>query len=668
MIIFATLQNMKKLLITVFLACTGAAMAQVGLNTTVLVNAKADIGGTITLTWPKFNSAGSIQIYKNSSSTPMNFTSVTATLDTSKTQWTDANAQPGNAYEDAVVKLNTSNAATAVGYIMAGNKTKEITAQGGVILVVDSNYIKPLVNEIKTLVQDLNGSGMPVTLIYAGRKEKVTTVKDRIRAAHDNTKPTPSYLYLLGHIPVPYSGNYTGNVDRCAFPPDGHVEGSGNHTGAWPADMYYAEFDGFYTDNVVNTTTGSLARNHNIPGDGKFDECRNINAMVLKMGRVDLFDMPIFQKSDTVLVKNYLNRAHDWRLNLISYVDRGLIDDNFGGIDLSATGWNTIVSCIPRDSVFGNRDYFTAQNKGNYLWSYGCGAGSYTSCSGIGAVNNFNPGIYNNIFTALAGSFFGDWDITNNFLRAPLASGSLVSFWGGIPKWYNHYFGLGGTIGTCTQISQNSTEQSFNDAQNKLHIALMGDPTLTLRTVPATGKLSAISQTGSVKLNWVKAKGKFDGYNIYRVDTVTNTWTKLNTTIIVDSFYTDSKNYVNGKHKYAVRAVRLETTGSGTYYNLGTSNFAWVNHTNAIYEMPKIQVQLAPNPAENSFEIQLNALSAAAAEIKILDISGKQVAFTSAIMSYNALRCDVSKVPNGIYFVQITCKEGQVTEKLIIQN
>jgi hypothetical protein len=196
----------------------------------------------------------------------------------------------------------------------------------------------------------------------------------------------------------------------------------------------------------------------------------------------------------------------------------------------------------------------------------------------------------------------------------------------------------------------------------------MGDPTLTLRTVPATGKLSAISQTGSVKLNWVKAKGKFDGYNIYRVDTVTNTWTKLNTTIIVDSFFTDSKNYVNGKHKYAVRAVRLETTGSGTYYNLGISNFAWVNHTNAIYEMPKIQVQLAPNPAENSFEIQLNALSAAAAEIKILDISGKQVEFTSAIMSYNALRCDVSKVPNGIYFVQITCKEGQVTEKLIIQN
>ncbi|MCC7298385.1 MAG: hypothetical protein IT244_08640, partial [Bacteroidia bacterium] len=528
---------MKKALLLLISFAMLSAKAQVGLNQTVLINAIANGNGTITLKWPKGIFTGNYKIYKNTSANPLSFTTALATLPSTDTTWTDANFTAGSSAEYAVTKVNTSNQTLALGYIKAGNKAPETPSFGGLILLVDSNYRLPLSSEINTLVTDLTQNGYIVNLMYAGRKEKVTAIKDRIQNLYNAAKPTPQYLYLLGHIPVPYSGAFRSmdSLYACAFPPDGHVEGVGNHTGAWPADVFYAEFEGFYTDNSVTVLSSPSSRHHNIPQDGKYDQCNPPSPLVLKMGRVDLFDMPLFSKSDTVLVKDYLNKVHNWRMDKVAYVERGLIDDNFGGLDLSGTGWNTMVACMPRDSVFNNRDYFTAQNQGNYLWSFGCGAGSYTTCSGIGGTNNFNPGIFNNIFTALSGSYFGDWDVKNNLLRAPLCAGSLMSFWGGIPKWYAHYFGLGLPMGYSTQVTQSSTAQSFNGSENRVHIALMGDPTLTLRCVPPAGKLSVSSAANKVNLSWNKATGKLDGYVVYKIDTVTNNWVRLNTNIITDS-------------------------------------------------------------------------------------------------------------------------------------
>ena len=85
-------------------------------------------------------------------------------------------------------------------------------------------------------------------------------------------------------------------------------------------------------------------------------------------------------------------------------------------------------------------------------------------------------------FTILAGSFFGDWDITNNFLRAPLCKTSLASFWGGIPKWYVHTMALGKHIGYGARTSINNQAFYFNGQFNNAHYlvsnALMGDPYL----------------------------------------------------------------------------------------------------------------------------------------------------------------------------------------------
>ena len=56
------------------------------------------------------------------------------------------------------------------------------------------------------------------------------------------------------------------------------------------------------------------------------------------------------------------------------------------------------------------------------------------------------------------GSYFGDWDSPNNFLRAPLATPTytLTSAWAGRPYWMFHHMALGETIGFSTRLTQNN--------------------------------------------------------------------------------------------------------------------------------------------------------------------------------------------------------------------
>src|SRR5581483_8956717 len=135
-----------------------------------------------------------------------------------------------------------------------------------------------------------------------------------------------------------------------------------------------------------------------------------------------------------------------------------------------------------------------------YLLAYGCGAGSYNSISGLGNAGLYNgtntPEIVNSdthgVFNLLFGSWLGDWDHEDDILRAPLATDyGLVSVWSGRPHWFIHPMGVGETIGYVTQLTQNNNglyQTQINTAQHRIHIALMGDPTLRLHpVVPVSG-------------------------------------------------------------------------------------------------------------------------------------------------------------------------------------
>ena len=146
------------------------------------------------------------------------------------------------------------------------------------------------------------------------------------------------------------------------------------------------------------------------------------------------------------------------------------------------------------NSAIIETDFFNNMNTNSYKWSYGCGAGSYTGASGIGNTTDFANDSLLSVFMILFGSYFGDWDSQDNFLRAPLASGlTLTNCWAGRPNWYFHHMSLGENIGYSTVLSQNNASLYISGfGERYCTSALMGDPTLRLHTVAPPANLTII--------------------------------------------------------------------------------------------------------------------------------------------------------------------------------
>jgi hypothetical protein len=101
----------------------------------------------------------------------------------------------------------------------------------------------------------------------------------------------------------------------------------------------------------------------------------------------------------------------------------------------------------------------------------------------------------------------------------------------------------------------------------QVHIALMGDPTLRLQYVAPPSALDAIDVAGDVELTWeASPDAGILGYNVYRSADPGGPFTRLNVDLVPDVSYPDTDPLV-GESTYMVRAVRLEESASGTYYD-----------------------------------------------------------------------------------------------------
>ena len=641
-----------KLTLTLFISILFSfhLSGQIAKTQVLQINAKPSTTGT-TLEWNARSFTGRYLIYKRNNLSTNDWGNAIATVPSNNNSYTDNNLTPGKAAEYRVVQVNGSNQSQSFGYIYAGNQYQESIIKKGIILMIDSTFITSLKTEVERLTEDLELEDWLVYTSYAGRNETPVEVKAKIKQITDNNAEI-STLFLLGHIAVPYSGDFS--ASSSFPPPDGHVEGVGNHTGAWAADAYYGDLDGTWTDLFVERETGNQNRNHNVVGDGKFDQSRIPSDLELEVGRVDLFDMPIFTKSETELLRSYLDRNHIWRTQKRTARQRAVIDNNFGGFNLASTGYHNFSTFFDLDSI-ADGDYFTNLENGSHLWSYGCGAGSYTRANGIGTTTDFRDKSPDNVFTILAGSFFGDWDVRNNFLRAPLGNNALASFWGGIPKWYIHTMGLGKHIGFGTRVSANNKtfyfNGAFNNSYNLIHIALMGDPTLKNAHLPQVKSLSANSANNQVQLNWTSAKGNFDGYAVYRVNPDNGNYVRITEKPVSDTFYTDESNWFTNDYVYTVRAIRLETTGSGSYVNIGGGVEQKVKHVNNLDHVETNQNVAYPSPNSTGvFKLRNSNIK----ETKIYDLQGRTI---SHLFTNHTIKLD--NIAKGTYLLKLTYQNGQ---------
>ncbi|HYG53569.1 MAG TPA: T9SS type A sorting domain-containing protein [Flavobacteriales bacterium] len=619
----------------------------------------------ITLTWSADADASSFSVYRKLKGAS-SWGAVLATVSSASTSYADATAVVGTQY-DYRVTMNSSTTPVKYGYCASGINVQANSNRGIALVVIENSYLSnsAFQTAVDQTLMDLELDGWYTKTIYVTSTDAVATVKSGIVTKYNEDPAKTKLLLLLGHVPVPHSG---------ALNPDGHSD----HIGAWPADMFYGDMNGTWTDATVNVVSSSNTRNHNTPGDGKYDQDYIPSDIELQVGRVDLAELPSFTETEEMLLLRYMDKLHRFKTAQIQVQDRGLIDDNFTSYSegFSQNGYKNFSPLVGRANITTANDYFTELSyttgtTGTYLWSYGCGGGWYAGAGGIGSTANFPPDTLSTVFTMLFGSYFGDWDYSDAFLRAPLAQGNtLTNCWAGRPNWHFYTMAMGENIGYSARLTQNNTSLYFGSTigglARMITINLMGDPALRMHYIEQPGSLNIAAGGTSNTLTWTASAGGSEiGYNVYRRYTDSTDFVKLNSSLITGTSFSDMTLPVAGTVYYYVKAVELKTTPSGAYYNESLAVRDSAQVTVGMTETPGMDVAVYPNPSKGNITVQFNGVGANAT-ISVVNAIGETVYVRPGVnTTLNEISLDVNA---GVYFVRVNTNNGTLTKKVVIER
>jgi hypothetical protein len=506
-----------------------------------------------------------------------------AVVDGSATSWTDTSVAVGQRYEYRIIK-ETNDGYLGHSYLMAGIRAPILEDTGQILLLVRDNISSSAGAELEQLRKDLILEGWEVLRQDVSGSATPPQVRSAIINAYNASGGKLKQVILIGHVAVPYSGNIF---------PDGHD----NHKGAWPADGYYGDVSGTWTDSTVNTQTAERDVNWNVPGDGKFDQGTYPAVLKLAVGRIDFFEMTCYAnkpqaRSEIDLTRQYLNKDHAFRTGQWQVSNRGLVLDNFGLRDtngVSATAWANFAGFFgaSANSRMDLNTYFPRLTSESALWTWTAGGGSYYYSSGIGTSDDYALQNVNVVFSLALGSYFGDWNNESNWLKAALGSGKvLVSIYAGIPRSFFHGMALGGTIGESFLLTENNGPRDIylpdTQGTHEVHQTLLGDPTLRNWPRGAGFVLSGTGGNGKAQLDWTTVHGDpaFQGVHIYRAANENGPFTRITSQPILTDQFIDAPP--QGSYAYMIRGVWLDSSGSGTFNNLGRGTIVKVDVTGGV--------------------------------------------------------------------------------------
>ena len=640
----------------------------------------------ITLSWPQDTDAIPSS-YTVSRKAPQDTSWGTiAVLDGAITTFLDTNVATGVAYEYQLTKIATGY--TGFGYVETGINFPLVESRGKIVLIVDNAFTDSLAFELSRLEQDLVGDGWFVLRHDVSRTDSVVGVKGLIAGDYNSDPANVKAVFLFGHVPVPYSG---------LMNPDEHPD----HLGAWPADVYYGNIAGVWTDEMVdyvqsiNSDPADAARLSNVPGDGKFDQNIIPSPVELEVGRVDLANMPgrltsggpPSFPSELELLRQYLNKDHNYRTRATTFQRRGLVGDYLGvesGEAFAASAYRNFAAFFGADNITNlnvldddaEGVWIPTLSQQDYLWAYGCGPGSYLTIGGLGNTGQYNDGstveIVNNdvrsVFNLVFGSWFGDWDHEDDVIRAFLATptAGLAAAWSGRPHWFVHPMGLGETIGYCARLTQNNTGLYLNQSNvgvNMTHIALMGDPSLRLHPVAPPGNVQGTEDATGITLNWNDSTDAVIGYHVYRFMSAPGTYARLTDFPVSGTSFVDTSP-PSGSNSYMVRAIKLESTPSGSYYNpsqgvfWSTDGSRWPSDTT-----PLTVSIIAPTSTTLSGVVTLSATASGSVPVANVDfqINGEEFGLSTPDSPFN-VDWDTTTVMDGQYIITAIASDAAGNE------
>lgn len=562
------------------------------------------------------------------------------------TSYIDSTVKPGIHYEYKIENYQTE--ISAFNYISAGvdlpiNKKSSI-----LILVADNTTLPQNFDRYKELLQT-EMKAVYVKEVQASldfNKEKILSVKNLIRETRNKDNEL-KYVLLIGNVPIPYSGNYS---------PDGHTE----HIGAWPADVWYAELDGVWTDSIIDADSAAAQRQHNIPNDGKFDNYYLPSPSELIIARIDFRNLSAFTESEDELLERYFNKNIRYRTAEYQPKEKAFISDGFreyGGYPATFL-YNQFASLFGSSQIT-LKNMRDSMSSGNYSMAYACAPGGYNSVFLTLYTEELAQKPYDAVFLCCFGSWLADWDSENNLLRGAIASqpSILCSWFGNRPQVPLHNLGLGNTIGEQIYVAQNNKmlyEYWYNAVSRGVHLNLMGDPTLKLRHVAMPSNLESSVEQSSFNFKWT-ASDNAEYYNLYVSNESGMLGDLVNQSPILGTTY--KVNILrSGKSYYTLKAVQKVITKNGSYYEESSG----IRDSLEYYPPEDILVYMTnPIIAEADFEISVSLKTDDYLDYNIYDLQGSLVESGSG--QQKALNHNIqikSTFISGTYFLSLRTASG----------
>jgi type IX secretion system substrate protein/peptidase C25-like protein len=479
----------------------------------------------------------------------------------------DTDIEEGNLYEYQIVKVTGDT--LGYGYLLSGVNYIAPQKKGDILLVVDSIAAAVVEDNLNTYKDILISEGWIPWVATVSEDTSVQEIKSLILQYYLDVDSLTTVV-LIGDIAIPHSG--------CVYP-DNHI----NHKGAWPADVYYGDMDGVWTDETVDYSASVYPRVHNVPGDGKFDQDYIPGKLELAVGRLDFSELPVFDQNEYELLDNYLQKNIEFRTGQYQAGRQALFRNVSPWAE--GLGQNAIRNFVPicsNDSIAYDEILDAFDNP--YLWSYFGSSGSMYAAYLLGDINTFAENNFQATFTAFFGSTYGDYDHENNFLRTVLASGKVLSTaWVGAPNWYFHPMGMGLDLGYCTLLTQNNVETYYPGLfAQYVTINLLGDPTLKAFIVRPPSDLNVTQIGNHIELNWSPSEDDILGYQVYKRLETTDYFEAINLEPLTNTNFIDTCVSGETQIQYLVKAVKREITPSGSFINYSTGPIVSIQTNPAI--------------------------------------------------------------------------------------
>lgn len=629
----------------VFSAGTLSAQTASEINS-VRLTAEAS-SSTITLSWPQFANATGYSVYRKLRTEPT-FMNLIASPGGGSTGYEDNSISTNVLYEYKVVR--NSSQGVGYGYICSGFEVPASAWTGNanhymgkMILLVENVLAGQISTDILQLRADLKSEGWVTTQLNVSDTVTPASVRAQVQAAYNADPANVKAVYIIGHVPVPYSGNVSQDGHFTLDPANFCYEGGGcitpEHIGAWPCDGYYGEMNGNWTDVSVNNATAdvsaSFGANWNIPGDGKLDQSDIPSPVELAVGRVDLSRFTEIGGTEASRTSGYLTKARQFRTASFTPDRKAIVDINFTTSDwrtahdvpapevpLAGSAWKTLPMLVGNANItLATEPWLMDEldllnDAESYLWTFGAGQGQTNSFGqfvgglDVGLTSGLATREWSGVFNMSIGSFYGDWDNPNNYLRALLTSGkALTHVWSGLPNYWFHHMGMGETIGSSVRQSMNNEPDNavylphtggwlyidpaapeYFDTDHNVAMALMGDPSLRMIMVEPPTALAIANECGLSALSWTASTDAgVAGYHVYRIGS-DGAPILLNTTAHAGTTFLSNVPYALGT-EFMVRATKLEVTASGSYWNLSMGALATTTTVGVVSEYAAVNVK-----------------------------------------------------------------------------